>query len=334
MVARDPVLSSRGRVLALPENGGVCAARNAGIDAARGDYVAFLDCDDMWQRQYLACIHGAAVCHPSTEVFLARTDFMRTLGGELRVRSSGPLGHLNALTDTGFKAWHFLHSFPVAMGSAVVVARRLYLEHPELKFDMALSRTTAEDVLFGMLLLATGIRPWYVDEPLCVHRRILETVSRGQAAFFWIDEREVNDYISLRAADAIEREIIAQQPELQPQLRAVRERLNLAFDLKREYRSASHWFGLRTCLRSPRGFKTLVRLHGTALLIGGPFEFILRQYFLRSGGDDADARARVRSLLKTLQATQAHDTTATAARSASGVNPERVGLQSAHEQTR
>ena len=232
---------------------------------------------------------------------------MRTLGGELRVRSSGPLGHLNALTDTGFKAWHLLHNFPVAMGSAIVVARSLYLEHPELKFDMVLSRSTAEDVLFGMQLLAMGIRPWYVDEPICVHRRLMETVSRGHAAFLWIDEREVNDYIARRAVDDIERQVIAEEPEFRSQLRAVRERLNLEFDLKREYRRAGHWFGLKTCLRKPRGFKTLVRLFGTALLVGSPFEAVLRQYMFQRGGDDADARERVVSLLKILDSPRTPD---------------------------
>jgi glycosyltransferase involved in cell wall biosynthesis len=317
-LARDPLLAARGRVLVLAENGGVCAARNAGIDAALGQYVAFLDYDDMWQPEYLARIHDAAVDHPETDVFLAGTDFMRTLGGEVRVRSSGPLGHLNTITDTRFKAWHLLHNYPVAMGSAVVVARKLYLEHPELKFDMALSRSTAEDILFGMQLLARGIRPWYVDEPLCVHRRMMETESRGQAAFLWVDERAVNDYISLRAADIIEREVVAEQPEFARQVRAVRERLNLEFDLKREYRSASHWFGLRTCLRRPRGFKTLARLVGTALLVRSPFKSILWQYFFRTGGDDPYARARVQALLKSLRASPADGAPMTAARCASG----------------
>lgn len=36
------------------ENGGVCSARNRGIEEAKGEYIALLDGDDQWDKEYLA----------------------------------------------------------------------------------------------------------------------------------------------------------------------------------------------------------------------------------------------------------------------------------------
>jgi glycosyltransferase involved in cell wall biosynthesis len=46
------------RLLAQP-NGGISAARNAGISAASGDWIALLDADDVWERDHLAQLEAA-----------------------------------------------------------------------------------------------------------------------------------------------------------------------------------------------------------------------------------------------------------------------------------
>ena len=48
-------------VVVHKENGGVCAARNAGIDLAQGRYLAFMDADDALEENSLFVLYQAAV---------------------------------------------------------------------------------------------------------------------------------------------------------------------------------------------------------------------------------------------------------------------------------
>ncbi len=76
----ETVRDNRLRVCSY-ENGGLAAARNRGIREAKGDYIAFLDADDLWMPQKLECQVEALQRSPEAGVAYSWTICMREEDG-------------------------------------------------------------------------------------------------------------------------------------------------------------------------------------------------------------------------------------------------------------
>jgi glycosyltransferase involved in cell wall biosynthesis len=146
-------------------NGGVSSARNAGIRAAIGEYVAILDADDLWLPHKLE--RQLIVFESEKDVHAVQTGAYY-VNDNLEVLSVRPcFESKDALLET-----LLFQNMPLASGSAIV--RRSMLEKTGL-FDTGL--VILEDWEF-MIRLARFCNLKSVEEPLVLYRNYVGNRSR------------------------------------------------------------------------------------------------------------------------------------------------------------
>lgn len=145
------------RVISQP-NQGESAARNRGIEAAAGDWVAFLDADDLWLPTKVERQADVIRSAPADVVCVTSDFFLFGEGQKERLCS------LPAHYDAPHPLREMLVGFTVHIDCAVV--RRVVA----LRTPFPESILHAEDVIFFVLLRSQG-RFLRVPEPLSRYRR-------------------------------------------------------------------------------------------------------------------------------------------------------------------
>ena len=165
---------------------GVSGARNHGMAAARGDYIAFLDSDDDWRKDKL---------EKQVAYLEARPDFGMVLTDVMQMdrsrREYDVIQRRDAIPEDGDVLRHVLRQPSLAPSSALL-RRRVYEELGG--FDSSLP--TAEDIDFH-LRVALRFKIGVIDEPLTRAMRGhdgLSALVRTYSDYLYVMERYLLDH--------------------------------------------------------------------------------------------------------------------------------------------
>lgn len=205
------IIDRRLRVIELPTNIGASGARNTGIQAARGNWIAFLDDDDQWlplklERQ-LEVAHQSTYTSPIiSSRFLAHTakgEFIwprrlpapsESIGDYLFIRNSLFLGETFVVTPT------------------ILVRKELLAQ---ISFDQNLPRHEDWDWLIRVSALA-GVGLEFVPEPMAIvnivtnqNRQSLSNINNWKYSLDWI--RSVRHLVTPTAYAACVTTVVSSQ---------------------------------------------------------------------------------------------------------------------------
>ena len=164
MAARDGRVS----VLRQAENAGPAAARNAGIDRARGTWIAVLDSDDAMKPGRLAAMIALARARGADAVYdnLQPVDEGGQPTGRPHITNSGPDGPLDSpvrwnLAD--YLAGNQARPDRPSLGYLKPLLSREFLNTHGLRYDARLRNGEDFHLMLGML--ARDARLWFTPEP-------------------------------------------------------------------------------------------------------------------------------------------------------------------------
>jgi glycosyltransferase involved in cell wall biosynthesis len=165
------------RVIHLPRNRGVSVARNVGIARAKGTYVAFLDCDDLWRADKLEKQMGFLRDNPAYRAVHSGMKGLGSDGSEIVVHKAEV-------------AFDDLVQFPCPVFPSALVMNRDALFESGL-FDP--TKKVCEDL--DLFLRFTSLYPiGCVDEPLVTRRIQEDGASRNVPRFYHDADRVYRDF--------------------------------------------------------------------------------------------------------------------------------------------
>ena len=161
---KDETKADRIRLIRMPQNGGAAKARNAGIDAAKGRYIAFLDADDIWRTDKLEKEILYMEKHEAAFVYTAY-DY-----GDEEAIPTGKTVHVEKRL-----------TYKQALSRTIIFTSTVLLDREKIPDNLIhMPVIGSEDTATWWRILKTGIVAFGLDQPLVIYRRPQNSLSSNK----------------------------------------------------------------------------------------------------------------------------------------------------------
>ncbi len=160
----DASWKKRIRLICKENNQGAAMARNTGIDAANGRYIAFLDADDIWMKDKLE--KELAFMQKKQAAFA----FTAYEFGDEKARGTGKIVHVpQTLT------------YHQALSRTVIFTTTVLLDREKISNELIhMPVVKSEDTALWWQILRNGYTAYGLDEVLAIYRRPASSLSSNK----------------------------------------------------------------------------------------------------------------------------------------------------------
>lgn len=156
-------------------NGGVSEARNYGIKRAKGEYICFLDADDLWKPEYLKNLYEITKKHPFAGMICSAYSIFKDSNKCSLCQSDLLKYNINSEFELDFFKYSVLQKQSIALTSAVCIKREV-LTKIEGPFSNGISIGEDIDVWVRVASISNVVysnKPfmlyrWHAQNSLCV----------------------------------------------------------------------------------------------------------------------------------------------------------------------